>query len=150
MQAVRGLIAALNQTARVIEQRTGITNAQLFLLQAIAAEPNLSVNALASRAMTHQSTASIVLSRLERRGLVRRVPSPEDGRSVGLELTAKGRRVLGRAPKTATTKIVSAIARLTPREVRMLRLGICALGREAGFKCDDSPMLFQEPDGAAR
>jgi hypothetical protein len=25
----------------------------------------------------------------------------------------------------------------------MLRLGVCALGREAGFKCDDSLMLFR-------
>ncbi len=145
LQAVRGLVAALNQTARVIEQRTGITNAQLFLLQSIAAEPNLSVTALASRAMTHQSTASIVLSRLERRGLVRRARAELDGRSVVLMLTEKGRRVLQRAPKTATTEIVRAIARLSPREVRMLRLGVCALGREADFKCDDSPMLFQEP-----
>src|SRR5947209_15020920 len=80
LQAVRGLVGALSQTARLIEQRTGVSNAQLFLLQQIAGEPDLSVNALAARAMTHQSTASVVLSRLERRGLVQRVRSPEDGR----------------------------------------------------------------------
>ncbi|HEY7233398.1 MAG TPA: MarR family transcriptional regulator [Gemmatimonadaceae bacterium] len=145
LQAVRGLVGALSRKARVIERRTGVTNAQLFLLQEIAAEANLSVNALAARAMTHQSTASVVLSRLERRGLVQRVPSPDDRRSVVLQLTAEGRRALRRAPPTATNEIVRAIGRLTSAEVRMLRDGICALGREAGFTCDDSPMLFQEP-----
>lgn len=150
LQAVRGLVGALSRTARDIEQRTGITNAQLFLLQEIAANPKLSVNALAARAMTHQSTASVVLSRLERRGLVERVQSPADGRSVVLQLTGKGRRLLSRAPTTATNDIVRAIGRMTPSEVRTLRAGICALGREAGFKCDDSPMLFQEPASRKR
>jgi DNA-binding MarR family transcriptional regulator len=146
LQAVRGLVAALSQSARVIEQRTGVTNAQLFLLQQIAADTNLSVNELAARAMTHQSTASVVLSRLERRGLVQRVRSPLDGRSVVLRLTPAGRRLLRRAPAPATSEIVDAISRLTASEVRMLRTGLVALAREAGFKSDDSPMLFQEPD----
>jgi MarR family transcriptional regulator, lower aerobic nicotinate degradation pathway regulator len=149
LQAVRGLVAALSQSARFIEQRTGVTNAQLFLLQQIAADTNLSVNALAARAMTHQSTASVVLSRLERRGLVQRVPSPVDGRSVVLHLTPAGRRLLRRAPAPATSEIVDAISRLTPSEVKMLRTGLVALAREAGFKSDDSPMLFQEAEGKA-
>lgn len=146
LQAVRGLVAALSQSARFIERRTGITNAQLFLLRQIAADTNLSVNELAARAMTHQSTASVVLSRLERRGLVQRIPSPLDGRSVVLHLTAAGRRLLRHAPAPATSEIVDAISRLTPAEVRMLRTGLVALAREAGFQSDDSPMLFQESD----
>ena len=149
LQAVRGLVGALSQSARVIEQQTGVSNAQLFLLRQIADEPDLSVNALAARAMTHQSTASVVLSRLERRGLVQRVRSDADGRSVVLRLTAAGRRLLRRAPRPATSEIVDAIARLSPAEVRMLRRGICALGREAGFSCDGSPMLFQESGPAS-
>lgn len=144
LQAVRGLVAALSRAARLVEQRTGMSNAQLFLLQQIAAESDLSVNELAARAMTHQSTASVVLSRLERRGLVKRVRSPMDARSVVLRLTPAGRRLLQRAPAPATSAIVSAIARLSRTEVRMLRAGLTALGREAGFTIDDSPMLFQD------
>jgi DNA-binding MarR family transcriptional regulator len=41
-----------------------------------------------SGAMTHR------LSRLEADGLIRRVPDPEDGRSVLVELTPKGRRLV--------------------------------------------------------
>jgi DNA-binding MarR family transcriptional regulator len=144
LEAVRGLVAALTRAASVIEDRTGVSNAQLFLLHQIATEPDLSVNELAQRAMTHQSTASVVLSRLERQGLVQRVPSLEDGRSVVLRVTPAGRRLLRRAPAPATSEVVDAIGRLTPAEVRMLRRGVCALGREAGFKCEAPPMLFQE------
>src|SRR5437763_3050686 len=150
LQAVRGLVAALSQSARLIEQRTGVSNAQIFLLQQIAAEPDLSVNELAERAMTHQSTASVVLSRLERRGLVRRAPSAADGRSVVLRLTPAGRRLLRRAPAPVTSQVVDAISRLTSAEVRMLRRGICALGREAGFTCEATPMLFQDDEASPR
>lgn len=149
LQAVRGLVAALSRSARRIEQRTGVSNAQLFLLQQIAAEQDLSVNELAARAMTHQSTASVVLSRLERRGLVQRVRSPLDARSVVLRLTPAGRRLLRRAPAPTTSEIVTAIARLSPSETRMLRVGLAALAREAGFKIEDSPMLFQESEARA-
>jgi DNA-binding MarR family transcriptional regulator len=41
-----------------------------------------------SGAMTHR------LSRLEADGLIRRIPDPEDGRSVLVELTPKGRRLV--------------------------------------------------------
>jgi DNA-binding MarR family transcriptional regulator len=43
-----------------------------------------------SGAMTHR------LGKLEADGLIRRVPDPEDGRSVLVELTPKGRRLLDR------------------------------------------------------
>jgi DNA-binding MarR family transcriptional regulator len=43
-----------------------------------------------SGAMTHR------LTRLERAGLVRRVPDPDDGRGMLVELTARGRRLVDR------------------------------------------------------
>jgi hypothetical protein len=58
--------------------------------------------------------------------------------------------LLRRAPAPATSQIVEAIARLTPAEVKMLRQGVCALGREAGFQCDEPPMLFQEETAPPR
>jgi DNA-binding MarR family transcriptional regulator len=143
LQAVRALVEALSQSARTIESKTGVSNAQLFLLQQIAAESGLSVNALAARAMTHQSTVSIVLSRLERRGLVERVDSAVDRRSVILRLTPAGRRLLRKAPAPATSEMLEALERLTAEELRALRRGIGALGRELGFSSDRPAMLFE-------
>src|ERR1700674_3612218 len=56
LTAIRVLVGGLRQSARGIERRTGATNAQIFLLQQLAAEPRLSVNDLAERARTNQST----------------------------------------------------------------------------------------------
>jgi DNA-binding MarR family transcriptional regulator len=150
LQAVRALVQVLSESARTVESRTGVTNAQLFLLQQIRAEPSLTVNDLASRAMTHQSTVSIVLSRLERRGLVERARSPTDGRSVVLRLTPRGRRLLRRAPMPATSEALEALGKLTRPELRALTRGLSALGRELGFSSSQPGMLFEQTGRGAK
>jgi DNA-binding MarR family transcriptional regulator len=144
LQRVRALVEGLSKSARGVEDKTGVTNAQLFLLQEIRAGRHLSVNDLAALAMTTQSTVSIVLSRLERKGLVKRARSPVDRRSVVLQLTAAGKRLLRRAPKPATSAVLGALGRLTKEELRALSRGLDALGRELGFALKPPAMLFEE------
>jgi DNA-binding MarR family transcriptional regulator len=48
---------------------------------------------LADRAMMTKQTVGEVVSDLERRGYVERVPDPEDGRAKIIRLTTKGREV---------------------------------------------------------
>ena len=135
---------ALTQSARAVESKTGVSNAQLFLLRQIRDQPNITVNELAARAMTHQSTVSIVLSRLERRHLITRAASKTDRRSVVLRLTAAGRRLLRRAPTPATSEILDALQRLTPSELSALTRGVQALDREFGVREGQPSMLFED------
>jgi DNA-binding MarR family transcriptional regulator len=143
LQAVRSLVQGLSQSSGAVERKTGITNAQLFLLQQIEKEHDPTVNDLATLAMTSQSTVSIVLSRLERRGLVVRERSPSDARSVVLRLTAGGKRVLRRAPAPATSEVLGALGRLTRQELQSLSRGLSALSRELGFRSEQPAMLFE-------
>ena len=50
MECIRRLVNTLGQSARSVEQRTGVTNAQLFLLREIANADGSSINELAARA----------------------------------------------------------------------------------------------------
>jgi len=144
LQAVRALVQRLSKSARRIETRTGVTNAQLFLLQQIRAGHHLTVNDLAARAMTTQSTVSIVLSRLERKGLVKRSPSPVDRRSVVLQLTATGKRVVRRPPRPPTSDVLRPLGQLTNEELHALSRGLGALGLELGLTVRTPSMLFEE------
>jgi DNA-binding MarR family transcriptional regulator len=144
LQRVRALVEGLGKSASGVESRTGVTNAQLFLLQQIRAGRRVTVNDLAALAMTTQSTVSIVLSRLERKGLVKRTRSPVDRRSVVLQLTPSGRRVLRRAPRPATSEVMRALSRLTRDELDALSRGLGALGRELGFLLKRPSMLFED------
>lgn len=151
LQMVRALVEGLSKSARAVENRTGVTNAQLFLLQQIREGRHPTVNDLAQRAMTTQSTVSIVLSRLEKKGYVTRNRSPIDRRSVVLQLTAMGKRVLRRSPKPATSEVLGALSRLSNEELRAVSRGLGALGRELGLTVKPPSMLFEErSDGRRR
>jgi DNA-binding MarR family transcriptional regulator len=144
LRALRSFVASLSRSARAIESRTGFTNAQLFLLRQLATTDALSVNELAGRARTNQSTVSIVLGRIERAGLVRRTRAPEDARRARVSLTAKGRRLLRRAPTPPTSALFGALESLSDHEARALATGLSALLAALGLKPEQAPMLFED------
>src|SRR4051812_20947428 len=58
MDAVRAIVRALRINTRAIELKIGISLAQLFVLQQVAERPAESLNDLAERTATHQSSVS--------------------------------------------------------------------------------------------
>jgi DNA-binding MarR family transcriptional regulator len=145
LHRLRSLVGGLGQSARAIEERTGVTNAQLFLLQHLASGDGSSVRDLAARAHTGQSAVSAIVGRLVARRLVRRARSPVDGRSVVLTLTGAGRALVRRAPEPPTTRLLRALAELDARELRALVQGLAGLSRSMRLPDQASPMLFENP-----
>lgn len=145
LQRLRALVGGLGQSARAIEERTGVTNAQLFLLQQLAAGDGSSVRDLAAHAHTGQSAVSAIVGRLVTRRLVRRARSPVDRRSVVLTLTESGRALVRRAPEPPATRLLRAIAELDARELRALVRGLAGLSRSMRLPDQASVMLFEDP-----
>jgi DNA-binding MarR family transcriptional regulator len=145
LERLRTLIGALNHSARAVERSTGITNAQLFLLQQLDVAESLSVNDLAARARTQQSTVSIVVARLVRAGLAAKRRSADDGRLAVISLTPKGRRLLRHAPAPPTSALLHALERLTDRNARALAGGLRALIRALDLTPPEVTMLFEQP-----
>src|SRR5262245_46150204 len=81
---LRRLVRVLRESSRAAEAILGVTGAQLFVLKTLAGEPVLSLNTLAERTRTHQSTVSVVVKRLVARGLVTRTTSSVDARRIQL------------------------------------------------------------------
>jgi DNA-binding MarR family transcriptional regulator len=69
---------------------------------------------LAAREGVTQPAMTQLISRLEESGLVRREPSPEDGRVVLVVITDKGRAVLARRRLVRTDRLAGIIAQLGP------------------------------------
>lgn len=63
LDGIRSLVNRLRESSREAERRIGLTAAQLFVLQLLRASDDLSVNDLAARTYTHQSSVSVVVSR---------------------------------------------------------------------------------------
>jgi len=97
LDAIRRIVRALRESSRATERAVGIGAAQLFVLHRLAAAPGLSLNELAARTFTHQSSVSVVVSRLVDRGLVTRARGGDDGRRISISATAAGRALLARA-----------------------------------------------------
>jgi len=112
MNAVRSIVRALRINTRAIELKMGISLAQLFVLQQLAERPADSLNDLAERTATHQSSVSVVVRRLVERGYVTRTSSTADKRRIEIGLTPDGRKLLEDAPSTIQTQLVAALRQL--------------------------------------
>ena len=60
MESLRRIVQALRESARRAEQEIGLSGAQLFVLATLSETPALSLNELAGRTRTHQSSVSTV------------------------------------------------------------------------------------------
>lgn len=91
----------------------GVTGPQIWALQTLAREGVLTVGELADRMFLHVSTVSVIVDRLEARGLVTRSRDAQDRRVVRLELEPRGRTLLGRVPDPPRSKLARGVARLS-------------------------------------
>jgi MarR family transcriptional regulator, organic hydroperoxide resistance regulator len=92
-----------------VEQRCGVSGAQLWAMWELGERPGMRVSELAAALSIHQSTASNMLDKLEQRSLLRRERSERDQRVVKLFLTAAGRETVARAPQPARGVLVAAL-----------------------------------------
>lgn len=141
--SLRRLVHALHNASRDTERRLGVTGAQLFVLTQLRATPSISINALAERTMTHQSTVSVVVRRLVRRKLVKKVRSADDARRVELTLTPAGTALLRRAPESVQGRLARGIESIEPSERQILARGLQHLVRTIGVDTGVTPMFFE-------
>ncbi|HEY8038675.1 MAG TPA: MarR family winged helix-turn-helix transcriptional regulator [Polyangiaceae bacterium] len=144
MDGLRRIVRDLRLSARDAERSAGISGAQLFVLQALTDESASSLNELADRTLTDQSSVSVVVKRLADQKLVARKPSAVDARRIELSLTAAGRRLLARCPEPTQARLVTALRRLAAGELASLTAGIGALVRGMGIEDDAPRMLFDD------
>lgn len=146
MDAVRRVVRALRVSTRAVEREIGISGAQLFVLQQLGESPAESLNELAERTSTHQSSVSVVVSRLEEKGLVVREPAPEDARRVRIALAEEGRALLDRAPPTSQSQLVAGLRRLPPERLAVLAGAMEEWMREARLDTDPATFFFEEDE----
>jgi DNA-binding MarR family transcriptional regulator len=147
LDAIRKLVRALGDSGRMAQGRTGVSGAQLFVLRVLAAHPEgLSINELADRTMTHQSSVSVVVTRLVARGLVTRAPSREDRRRQIVTMTPRGAALHRTAPAVAQELLVEAIRGLSPARRRALAAALRTLTDALNISEQTAPMFFEEED----
>jgi DNA-binding MarR family transcriptional regulator len=150
LDAIRRIVRALRESSRATERSIGLSAAQLFVLQRLTGTATLSINELADRTLTHQSSVSVVVSRLVRAGLVARRRATADGRRVDIALTPAGREVLARAPTAAQDRLIGALGLLGMAARKELARHLGSLVEAMELPPQNPPMFFETARPRAR
>jgi len=144
LSALRQIVHSLHRASRSAERVHGVSGAQLFVLQLLADAPAHSLNALAERTLTHQSSVSVVVSRLVGRGLVERKRSPDDGRRVELSLSPAGQALLAQAPAAMQLRLLESLRAMPKRDLRTLAGLLTDLVQTMGAGSESTGLMFED------
>lgn len=140
--ALRRIIRAVDLHSKKLVKETGLTAPQLVVMQTLLRSGALMPSTLSREISLSQPTVTAILDRLEKAGLVDRVRSEVDRRSVFAELTDKGREAASSAPELLQSDFLNAFRELPGWEQHML---IAALQRVSDLMdadtLDASPFL---------
>lgn len=142
LDAIRRIVQGLRAASHEAQRRSGLTAAQLFVLRRLAEADGMSINELAERTFTHQSSVSAVASRLVARRLVDRRQDASDRRRHLLVLTSGGRRALASMPYLAQERLVDAIRLLSPSARRQTGASLTRMAD--AMAVDRRPEMFFE------
>jgi MarR family transcriptional regulator, organic hydroperoxide resistance regulator len=148
LDSIRRLVRLLRLADRAAQNELGLSGAQLFVLQELGKTPSLSLNELAERTRTDQSSVSVVVTRLVAAGLVARERDARDARRLVLTLTKAGLAAVRRSSPAAQERIIEIVETMTAAERKRFadsfeRL-VEQLGAEQGVP---APMLFEDDGG---
>lgn len=144
LDAFRRIVQALRTSSRETERRVGLSAAQLYALQQLSGMAGASINDLAARTFTHQSSVSVVVQRLVGRRLVAKATSDDDRRRVRLTITDAGRALLRRSPEPVQERLIAGIASLSAADRRALAEALAAIADTLSAERGAPPMLFED------
>jgi DNA-binding MarR family transcriptional regulator len=150
VDGLRRIVRTLHHAHRKAEQRWDLSAAQLLVLQRLSEADTLSVNELADRTFTHQSTVSVVVTRLVKRRLVRRQRADDDLRRAELALTPQGRVLLHRAMTSAQMRLIDAVDAMPTAQLRTLGSCLQRLVEALGAAGAPAGMFFEDEAGPTR
>ena len=127
VDSIRSIIQTVRNSGRETEQKLGISSAQLYVLAELRDKPALSINELADRTYTHQSSVSMIVARLVESRLVTRSASSRDGRRLAIALTPTGRALLRKSPDPVQTRLVNALRTMSRSELKDLAASLAVL-----------------------
>ena len=142
MDCIRRIVRALHVGSQMAQKSAGLSSAQLFVLQTLANSGAMSINELAARTHTHQSSVSAVVSRLVAAKLISRKISGADARRLELTVTHAG-RVLTSRFVTPQEQLIRALDQLKPPRLADLRSLLEEVIALSGLETKTPPMFFE-------
>ena len=118
MISVRKIVRAINLESKRVEKNFGISIPQLLTLKYLKEKPDYktTMRSLREFLSLNASTVSGIVSRLEAKGFVARLPDPADKRSTPIVLTSKGDELIKKTNVSLHEKISKNLEALNDDE----------------------------------
>jgi DNA-binding MarR family transcriptional regulator len=143
LDCIRVLVREVRVSSTATEQATGLSAAQLFVLRVLAREPGLSVNALAARTLTHQSSVSVVVAKLVAADFVERRKADGDARRVALFPTSAGCKLANTQTDLIQERFIAGLDRMPARTRRRLAADMHQWVAAMGIDIIEPEMFFE-------
>jgi DNA-binding MarR family transcriptional regulator len=121
-------------------EQCGVNGAQLWALWELLVSPGLKFGELSRLLSIHQSTASNLLDKLEKRRLIRRERGGSDQRIVRLYLNPEGLEIINKAPKPAQGILMGALQHLPDNSLNELQNALGQVAARVKFKDESSAL----------
>jgi DNA-binding MarR family transcriptional regulator len=132
---LRRILHVTDTNARALARRTGLTQAQMIVLEIVAEDDRSTPKEIARRSGVSQATITSLIDKLEARGLVTRRRSEQDRRLIRVTATEAGHTLLANAPNPLYAAFGTRFAALPEWEQLML---LAALERLSGLMNADA------------
>lgn len=111
MRVLWQVVHSLDVRSKWMARHLGVTGPQRLVLRVVGRTPDIGASAIATSLEMHPSTLTGILSRLEEKGYLQRVPDPHDRRRAKFRLTPRGIRIDRERIGTVEAAVGRALAR---------------------------------------
>lgn len=139
----------LVRTYHMIRRRSpgwDVTSAQSSVLTTLLDRGPLRMGELAAMEGVRMPTATSVVARLVKLGLVERTADPQDRRAVLVGLTAQGRAQIGELTGERNAHFAELLARLSGEERHLLEAAVPAMARLVSLDMEDLDVSAPDPE----
>ena len=146
---VRKIVRALDLESKRIQKEFGISIPQLLCLNFLnQSNGNQNTHREITRFLhLNSSTVTGIINRLEKKGLIARLPKRDDKRVTFVTLTSNGSKLLKNVPDLLHEKLSKSLVNLPEEDIAQIRESLKLLNSTLGIEdVDASPLMtIEEP-----
>lgn len=122
MVSIRKIVRSINLESKRIEKDYGLSIPQLLTLKFLEAEEGYksTMKELKEYLSLNASTVTGIISRLEVKGMVARLPNPSDKRSTPVVLTSKGKKLIDQTDESLHERVMRKSNSLSDEEYQRI------------------------------
>jgi MarR family transcriptional regulator, organic hydroperoxide resistance regulator len=142
MRLIWAVTHELQATSKRMNAVYNVTGSQRLVVRVLGCYPHISAGEVSSILHVHPSTLTGVFRRLQERGVIERLPDPNDGRRACFRLTARGTRIDALSVGTVESAVSRVLGAMPDHRVRSAEEFLTAL---AAALAAQRPTIRRQP-----